>query len=383
MALCSNVTTETITSLPSLPLELVEEEILCRLPVKILLQLRCICKSWRSLISDDPKFAKKHLRMSKILKQQQHLTVNVFSSCDLISLDSLLSSVFSNISNPTFTRTQLNFPISVSRYISLISSCDGILCLTLDGRRSALLCNPFLRKYSELPSLENHRKREYSYQREVKSCLFSFGYDNFNDVYKVIAISCFKDKNNEVDVYTLGTNYWRSIQDFPYSTCNMYHPGVFVGGTVNWLAYHVSNGSFCRVIVSLDLEKESYQKIPKPDLEEDYCALMIFRDCLCIFASSNMFLDIWIMKEYGIKESWTKLYNIPYVGNQSPFPITGYISDDDQVLFSLFDLINSKFKLVAYNFINGNAKIPKIQNINGFMNPGVYMESLISLPCSY
>ncbi|MCI54852.1 F-box/kelch-repeat protein, partial [Trifolium medium] len=49
-------------ALPTLPFDLVSE-ILCRLPVKLLLQLRCLCKSLNSLISD-PKFAKKHLRLS-------------------------------------------------------------------------------------------------------------------------------------------------------------------------------------------------------------------------------------------------------------------------------------------------------------------------------
>ncbi|MCI53759.1 F-box/kelch-repeat protein, partial [Trifolium medium] len=48
--------------LPTLSLDLIEE-ILCRLPVKLLVQLRCVCKSWNALISD-PKFAKKHLSRS-------------------------------------------------------------------------------------------------------------------------------------------------------------------------------------------------------------------------------------------------------------------------------------------------------------------------------
>jgi F-box interacting protein len=260
--------------------------------------------------------------------------------------------------------------------------CDGILCFTyggegVGGRGTAVLCNPSIRKYSTLPPLENRRKRE------VRSSLFSFGYDHFNDVYKVIAISYFKDKNNEVDVYTLGTNNWRSIQDFPHSSRCMYQPGVFVGGTVNWLAYEVSNTSFCRFIVSLDLEKESYQKISLPHLDKDHWALGMFRDCLCIFASSDMFLDIWIMKEYGIKESWTKLYNVPYVRQQYTYPKTVYISDDDQVLLSFYDLINWTFKPVLYNSNNGNVKISKIQHISDLPDPNPLEESLISLPCSY
>ncbi|MCI15098.1 F-box/kelch-repeat protein, partial [Trifolium medium] len=46
--------------LPTLTFDLIEE-ILCRLPVKLLLQFRCLGKYWKSLISD-PKFAKKHLQ---------------------------------------------------------------------------------------------------------------------------------------------------------------------------------------------------------------------------------------------------------------------------------------------------------------------------------
>ncbi|CAJ2641530.1 F-box/kelch-repeat protein At3g23880-like [Trifolium pratense] len=385
MALHSNGTTGTILSSPSLPLELVEEEILSRLPVKKLLQLRCICKSWKSLISDDPKFTKKHLRMSNILKHK-HLIMNVLG--DRILWDSPLSSVFSNVYNHTVTLTQLNIPISISNHILKISSCDGILCLTLGvvggGRRYVVLCNPSLRKYTTLPPLENHQKRE------VLSCLFSFGYDHVNDVYKVIAISCFKDKHKvkEVDVYTLGTNNWRSIQDFPYSSPSpspsMYHSGVFVGGTVNWLAYEVSNSSHRRVIVSLDLMTESYQKLLQPDLEKDPWILGMCQNCLCIFQCRDMFLDVWIMKEYGNKESWTKLYNIPSAEGQNSYPRTVYISDNNQVLFCYHDLRNSKLKLVVYNSKNGNVMIPKIQhNDRLFMNPRVYVESLISLPCSY
>jgi F-box interacting protein len=388
MALGSNnSTTRRIASRPlSLPLELVEEEILCRLPVKTLLRLRCICKSWKYLISDDPKFAKKHLRMSKILKHHHHLIVNDIG--DRFLWDLPLSSVFSKVSKPTV----LNIPISNSRHILEICSCDGILCFTygeegvvgVRGTTTAVLCNPYLRKYSTLPPLKNHR------EREVQSSLFSFGYDPFNDVYMVIAISCFKDKNNEVDVYTLGTNYWRSIQDFPCSSRCMYQPGVFVGGTVNWLAYEVSNTSCCRFIVSLDLEKESYQKIHQPDLDKDHWTLGMFRDCLCIFATNGMFLDIWIMKEYGIKESWTKLYNVPYKREQYIYPKTVYISDpktvyisdDDQVLFSFNDLTNSKFMLVVYNSNNGTVKIPKINHISDMPDPAIYVESLISLPRS-
>jgi hypothetical protein len=52
-----------------------------------------------------------------------------------------------------------------------------------------------------------------------------------------------------------------------------------------------------------------------PDFENENVRwnLGVVRDCLCAFATSDMFMDVWIMKEYGNKESWNKLYTIPYI----------------------------------------------------------------------
>ncbi|XP_024634431.1 uncharacterized protein [Medicago truncatula] len=107
----------------------------------------------------------------------------------------------------------------------------------------------------------------------------------------------------------LGTDYWRRIEDFPYSgyvNC----VGTFVSGTINWFAFGDLDEY---AIVSLDLKKETYQNITPPDLEKDLWTLGVVRDCLCTFARSKMLLDVWIMKEYGNKESWIKLYNVPYM----------------------------------------------------------------------
>ncbi|MCI26118.1 F-box/kelch-repeat protein, partial [Trifolium medium] len=51
------------TSLMVLLDELIAD-ILSRLPVKTLMQIKCVCKSWKTLISDDPSFAKLHLQRS-------------------------------------------------------------------------------------------------------------------------------------------------------------------------------------------------------------------------------------------------------------------------------------------------------------------------------
>ncbi|MCI02856.1 F-box/kelch-repeat protein, partial [Trifolium medium] len=133
--------------LPTLPFDLLIE-ILCRLPVKLLSQLRCVCKSFNSLISDT-NFAKKHLRLSTTL----HRLVVGKQNGEVVLFDTPIPSDFLTSS---ITQSQLNYPNSLKiRFDSprYVSSCDGILCFTMNQAGSAVLWNPSIRKYKILSSL--------------------------------------------------------------------------------------------------------------------------------------------------------------------------------------------------------------------------------------
>jgi len=197
-----------------------------------------------------------------------------------------------------------------------------------------------------------------------------FGYDHFIDNYKVIVVS----SKGEVCVNTLGTDYWRIIWDIP-NDYNISQSGIFVSGTVNW--FQSDNSS----ILSLDLEKESYQMLSLPDYENENVSwtLGVVSDCLCVFARSDMFLDVWIMKEYGNKESWTKFYTIPNLHDQDLEPDTAlYISEDDQLLVECYEVQTGNMKLVVYDSKTGTSNIPEFQNNYRHTNAKVYIESLIS-----
>ncbi|KEH44422.1 F-box protein interaction domain protein [Medicago truncatula] len=207
-------------------------------------------------------------------------------------------------------------------------------------------------------------------------------YDRFTNNYKIIAISSCNNHNKVVNVHTLGTDYWRRIQDFP----NHYpvpRPGIFVSDAANWLAHdRRSNAS---IIVSLDLEKELSQELLHPlcdNQQENYIILGVLRDCLCIFSQSDKFFDVWIMKEYGNGQSWTKLLSVPQMGDHYIYTKPLYISEDDQVL--MYFVKRGKFSLAFYDSINDTFKIPEAQNnIHDLMIPEVcipevHFESLIS-----
>ncbi|CAJ2658501.1 unnamed protein product [Trifolium pratense] len=376
------VSSDPITALPSLPFEIIEE-ILSKLPVKFLMQLKSVCKSWESLISD-PQFAKKHLRVSTT--RHHLLTFNNFFSDELFVVVYPFSSVFTELT--VAASRQLDFPLPVgnlSHYI--IGSCHGIICFEIN-EHFVFLWNRFISKFMKLPSLANPKQ---------KICYTAYGfgyvYDQFNDnySYKVVAVNYIESDNNvsyyryrpQLKVYTLGTNSWRMIQDFPYCIPLGLSSGRFISGTVNWLAYN--NLFISLVIVSFDLENEFYQEITLPDYEvviRPQVTLVVLRDCLSIIAESNTYLDVWLMDEYGNTESWTKLFRIPR--GEPPAYITPlYLSEDDHVLMESRYVRQSKpqSELAIYNSRDSILKTTEIQKINCSMVHEVYQESLIS-PCS-
>ncbi|KEH26232.1 putative F-box domain-containing protein [Medicago truncatula] len=370
-------------SLPSLPMELMEE-ILCRLPVKLLIQLRCLSKSFNDLISD-PKFARKH---SMSTMHRHHLVVT-YTDYD-ISLSPggsrIISYPLHSIFYPRYSifdsileHTRLEYPFD-KEYIINCGSCNGILCLALKQKRVAkvnnvLLWNPSIKKFKLLPSLKN---------TPVNNCrhdpVFGFGYDHVFDVYKVVVIF----SKTQGMIHTLGTDTWRLINgDFPLPVYDL----KFVSGALNWIPY-LKN--YIHSLASFDLVTESYKRLLQPNYGAEFVYnlnLDVSRDCLRIFASRQRFFDVWLMKEYGNEGSWTKLFHVPYleedpfISKYATYPL--WLSEEDQVLMNhTFSLQSDSNYLSIYDLKNGTFKFPKIHNIKSFngVTLEVCVQSLIS-PC--
>jgi hypothetical protein len=63
--------------------------------------------------------------------------------------------------------------------------------------------------------------------------------------------------------------------------------------------------------------------------------------------------DVWIMKEFGNKDSWTNLFNACIQDPRQSYGFTGviHILEDDQVLLqSVGDLEDYESGLIVYNF---------------------------------
>jgi F-box interacting protein len=300
-----------------------------------------------------------------------------------------LQCIFTTVSNNI---TQLEYPPSYHfdypKHV-IVGSCNGILCLVndpflpVDDTSIVVLWNPSLRKVKELP--------QPSYPNlSIRAISYGFGYDFATDNYKVVAVLTYKVgillEKAVVMINTLGTNFWKDMKDFPFDSILVnFQPGRFVSGAIHWLASKCRFNGPC-FIVSLDLGTESYQKFPLPDCGDGdqvsriLLRVCVLKDCLC-FISGH---DVWIMKEYGNKESWIKLFSLSYMGEPSIYNFlvnAVYMFEDGQVLFESHE--DGYLKMCVHDPTIGTIKYIKFQDKSVYDHvfdrcPFNCIESLIS-----
>ncbi|KAL6538221.1 hypothetical protein OROGR_012209 [Orobanche gracilis] len=270
-------------------------EIFWRLPTKTLLRFRSVSRSWRSLI-DSRQFIQLHLQHS--FRSDSNITLLVDSSqIYYVDLDS-------------FNLLQIG-DTQIEPY-SIIGSCDGLVLLTPRSGDIALW-NPSIRKLRKLPA--QPPIPEHFLNFEYVQAIFAFGYDSNHDDYKVVRVvqtTVCGDSNSfltEATIYSLKVNCWKKANDFPYLLPRQSSRwGVYLNGALHTVADH---GPKTKVIMAFDLGKEEHYKLPMPEAHttaHSLASVEVMRGCLAaVVPWKKNSTEIWLMKEYGVKESWMKL----------------------------------------------------------------------------
>lgn len=318
--------------LPELPIDVISE-ILSRLPVKSLLRFRCVGKSWCSLISD-PQFIKTHLNRS--LKSQTQVwgsfrydKKGVYPLCQhgpphLNAMDYCCS----NSRKIDFVRE------GESDYGSFLGSCRGLLCVDnyIDGELNLHLWNPSTRESKRIPEFILPTTNSGRMRRDCVFGAFGFGYDDSNDDYKVVFYCNAKRDRLEaqVHVYSLRKNSWRRIRAYCCFSVDYAHPVYYVNGVLHWMAWpSLDPGDPRRSILSFNLAKETFLEILQPNYGDGswLWSIGVLEESLCVLSDNSEYrADVWVMKEYGVELSWTKLLAISYAENPGlfrPFPFDG------------------------------------------------------------
>ncbi|XP_059628783.1 F-box protein CPR1-like, partial [Cornus florida] len=213
---------------------------------------------------------------------------------------------------------------------------------------------------------------------------YGFGYDSIRDDYKLVRIvQYYGEKDDslyfEVMVYSLKSNSWQRIQDFPYYL--PYNPGllqnaVFVRGALHWIVCREPRSVEANLIAAFDLGVEEYRLVPQPDYLDKNIGMSLgsLGDCLCIncnYARRDR-VDIWVMEEYGVKESWTKLFSVKQFGDVRPL---AYSRTGEEVL-----LYQGHAKLLWFDLKRKTLKNVRIPGWPTFYEDPICVGSLVPLP---
>ncbi|PON58760.1 F-box domain containing protein [Trema orientale] len=352
--------------------------ILTRLPVKDLLRYRCVSKPWCSLI-DGPDFIKMHLNHSVGTSSNLSLIrgYRVLHSVDLDTLDSAV---------------RLTPPINVGNEIKILGCCNGLVALANSSGVMALW-NPSTRKHKKVPVSDPNYEVPFGV---FDSEMVGFGYDPLNDDYKLLRVIHYiridsDSFQSEVKVYSLKSNTWKRVGDFPYQGYKKYGIGVFASNSLHWMVArdHQYQPSFS--IAAFDLVTEEYRKISLPDKkvswdDKFYTKLAELGGWLCVVsiyvddekAEASNYVDIWVMKQYGVKESWTKLFSVApsYVTGSFEYAMPlAYLKSAHQVV-----LDQDGHKFLLYDLERKRAKsVRKITGLSKCFDTFVYVRSLVGL----
>jgi F-box interacting protein len=361
-------------------------EILSRLPVEPLLRFRSISKSLKSII-DSHNFTNLHLKNSNNF----YLILN--HNTDLYQLD------FPNLTAAAILPLKHPF----KEYLSLLGSCNGLIYISDDEYEPAALWNPIIRKHQYIPYLT----LDHPYGRNQR-VFHGFGFDPFTDDYKLIKIfSCIdminRILNSHVRLFSSKTNSWKVLPHMLFAAFSAPGPGVLVGHSLHWVVVRIPTQKCVRsvFIVAFNLSQEIFNEVPLPDqipFSEVTIDVSLLGECLCMtvrYQTINKVhtVDIWVMKEYGFRDSWCKLFTLDEPSFGTPFSTLKPLaynssSNTSKVLLQVQTLKPLKKDMLQYDgrklfwFDLKTEKLTCVPGIPNFHQAMIYVGSLLppSLP---
>ncbi|CAK9180400.1 unnamed protein product [Ilex paraguariensis] len=378
----------------SLPHE-IAIDILSRLPVTSLIKFRFVSRA-SQILTNDPPLVKLHL--SRTAKDNPCF---IFHS-DYPIRNKIYFVELSDHDDQKEIVREIQTPFSASMPESIVvGSCNGLLCLSDDllFNGSLYVYNPFTRKHKELPK---------SIKFEQQEVVFGFGFHPVTKEYKVVKIIYYGTAynadnrpwrysrvrnrdflNSEVQILSLSSNTWRSIGEVPFQL-ERRSSEALVNGRLHWLTqwgkYH---GVLGRVIVSFDLADEQFREVPRAGsgfLTTCYFYLGVLGGCLsALVPLSFRRLEIWVLKEYDMKESWIKEYNfdsyMPRVVHQDLHRQHGIWKDviNRKIVRILCVMKNGKILLeyTAGNLISYDPESKTFENLTFQGMPGNFFQTVV------
>ncbi|CAK8563587.1 unnamed protein product [Lathyrus sativus] len=356
-------------SIMFLPHELIIE-ILLRLPVKSLLRFKCVCNLWSSLISRDSHFANSHFQLSATTSNPKILLIST-STHEFRSID-LETSLSDDSASVSF-----NLPDYFTDF-KIKGSCRGFILFC--GSFNIYVWNPSTGLHKQIPF------SPFGSDLDEADYFYGFGYDHSTNDYLVVSMC----HPLHLEYFSLKSNTWKEVEapHFSYADMNIYRNqpkgGSLYNGAIHWLAscYDLP-AEFNQVIATFNLmeRKLSYIHLPQ-DSDGNRLqlgGLWVYGEFLSIYTKNyrNDTVEIWVMKEYNVDSSWTRILVLPIdliiCPNSVFFPLCCtkrgeiIVVDEDDGLVK-YDKSGEFLDLRSYPHYDLRCKVT------------IYMGSLLSLP---
>jgi F-box interacting protein len=299
-------------------------KILSRLPPKSLIRFKSVSKRWQALIGN-PDFLSKNLLNHSIITQSSSdpLRHIIFFARDKYDPGTQIHSFRSYDSLHCASQAPLNLPPAPT--LDIVASCNGMLCLWAYVSSDVYLWNPATSsELKALPAASSHRRRAADVYQ------VGFGFDSRSNDFKVVRLLHFVDGAGtrwyEEEIYSLRCGSWRQL-DLSVA-CRIYVDSrrAALDGVFLWyLDYGYEERPVDEdneIIVAFDFSDEEFRTMLFPDARffRDYgkCTRTVteLKGSLAMFVfpcrKKNMHLDIWVMLEFGVRESWTRLLSIGF-----------------------------------------------------------------------
>nr|XP_018621971.2 putative F-box protein At1g32420 isoform X1 [Nicotiana tomentosiformis] len=320
--------------------------ILSRLPVKTLLQFRCVCKPWRKLISK-PNFVATHFRHSSSLQPITGSSPILLHTRHLESADHLLSLI--NLSPESSSVVELDnpFPFFLQSMV-VVGSCNGIVCLCQPPWGDVItLWNPAMRQSRTLPL--SKRKPIMG----THSCVsIGLAYDSQENDFLVLSLKSFGPETmiaDEVEMFSTKSFSWQRVPNEVGFRVLGLSCNLIIKGVPYWTALLEDAHGSREVLVCFDVSKKVFDKLPMPGVRLEIQGYLVnLEDSLGILMwdkTDKYNVEIWVMDD---EDGWSKKCNVEMLFGFNR--IIGclrngnIVAEDENGVLFLFDPVTSSVK---------------------------------------
>ncbi|KAK1430008.1 hypothetical protein QVD17_12432 [Tagetes erecta] len=324
-----NVNGRRTTSIDDVPADILSTEILIMLPAKCIGRCKIVSKQWLSLVAAQ-NFRLMHCRRMSTSYNQMFLSIGIYES-------SVFPVTFEQ--SDSFSKTQIPLSSTVSSSgVRVLTSFDGLVCLSFRGTHKLILWNPLTRVTKFISSTQSRGR--FKQKSDVVRL-----YASPSNEYMLLHA---KRRNGMMTLYKYSSRLdsWRKmgfIDERKYHNYKMsWSNGTFFQGVVYFTikVHAIGEGNY---LYGFHVDSDQFKSKPFPTTSHDdgEGSLVLVRKALHMFVAHDFpfwSLDLWRMDG----DNWTKIWVRQSIVPQSLFShtITYIVSTDRFLVVSKSGCVN-------------------------------------------